>query len=161
SQGAGRVQPYEAAFPEALAYSYDKADADGQGTIVDNVKGTITFGKLQQVAEADVEVSKTVKVKDVAGAGGNYTVTVQTTKAFGDAAVTVDKSNFTLNGEEELTVTLTAPQAEAEAGDELLGYVHITGPEAELSLPFAASFGPDSSTAIEYMDISGTDLSFN
>ncbi|SEJ63587.1 Peptidase inhibitor I9 [Bhargavaea ginsengi] len=161
SQGAGRVQPYEAAFPEALAYSYDKADADGQGTIVDNIKGTITFGKLQQVAEADVEVSKTVKVKDVAGAGGNYTVTVQTTKAFGDAAVTVDKSNFTLNGEEELTVTLTAPQAEAEAGDELLGYVHITGPEAELSLPFAASFGPDSATAIEYMDISGTDLSFN
>lgn len=161
SQGAGRVQPYEAAFPEALAYSYDTADADGKGNIVDNVKGTITFGKLQQVAEGDVEVSKTVKVKDVAGAGGDYTVTVQTTKAFGDAKVTVDKSDFTLDGEEELTVTLIAPQAEAEAGDELLGYVRITGPEAELSLPFAAQFGPESATAIEFMDISGTDLSFN
>ncbi|MET3575425.1 S8 family serine peptidase [Bhargavaea ullalensis] len=161
SQGAGRVQPYEAAFPEALAYSYDQTDADGKGTIVDNVKGTVTFGTLTEVKDRDVTVKKTVKVKDVKGNGGDYSVDVRTTKAFGQAAVSVDKSSFKLNGEQELTVTLTAPKAATKAGDELLGYIVISGPGTELSLPFAASFAPTPPTAIESMNITKTDLSFN
>lgn len=161
SQGAGRVQPYEAAFPEVLAYSHDKTVADDEGTIVDNVKGTVTFGNLPQVAEEDITVTKTISVKDMAGSGGDYSVSVQTTKAFGQAAVTVDKPDFTLSGEEILTVTLTAPKTATQAGDELLGYIRITGPGEELSLPFAASFGPEASAEIEYMQITNTDLSFH
>ena len=69
-------------------------------------------------------------------------VSVDVTKGFGDATVTVDKSSFTLDGEEVITVTLTASQnANTKPGDEILGYIHINGGDSELSLPFAADFG--------------------
>ncbi|WP_342600196.1 S8 family serine peptidase [Psychrobacillus sp. FSL H8-0483] len=125
AQGAGRVDAYAAAHPAALAYAIDEAVLDADGEIVENLKGTVTFGP--QSLEEDITVTKEILVKDIKGIGGDYNVTVDVTKEFGNATVTVDKPSFTLDGEELLKVTLTASKSEAtEAGDEILGYIHIT-----------------------------------
>jgi glucan-binding YG repeat protein len=159
AQGPGRVQPYKAAFPGVLAYALDKDSFDNKE--IEHEKGTITFGKLPQVKDGNVSVTRQIRVKDLAGKGGDYSVRVQTTKAFADAKVTVDKPMFTLNGSQMLEVTLTASKADPKPGDELLGYIYITSGENEISLPFAADFNGEPPTAIEYMNLSETDLSFN
>lgn len=123
SQGPGRVQPYEAAFPKVLAYALDTVKSDGEE--VENNKGTVTFGKLDLV-EQDVTVTKQIAVRDLQDVSGDFTVEVVVTKQFGDATVTVDEPTFTLNGEKIINVTLTASQVEStETGDELLGYIYI------------------------------------
>lgn len=161
AQGPGRVQPYEAAFPNALAYALDTVVSDGEE--VDNTKGTVTFGHLPQVSEEDVSVTKQIHVKKLSGNASDYEVSVEVTKAFGDAKVTVDQSTFTLNGEQLLNVTLDAPKSEAPAGSELLGYIHITDGETNLSLPFAADFSPvaEAKSGIENFELSGYDVSFH
>ncbi|MEK4627801.1 S8 family serine peptidase [Solibacillus sp. FSL R7-0682] len=132
-QGAGRVDAYAAAHPSALAYAIDEALLDSSGAIVENLKGTVTFG-TQSLKTGPISVTKQILVKDLKGIGGTYNVSVDVTKGFGDAAITVDKPTFTLNGEELLTVTLTASQnTAAKLGDELLGYIHITAVEEDLS----------------------------
>ena len=131
SQGAGRVDAYAAAFPSALAYAIDQAVLDSTGTIVENLKGTVTFGP-QSLKEGNISVTKQILVKDIKGIGGNYNVSVDVTKSFGDATITVDKPSFTLNGEELLTVTLTASKNTAtKFGDEMLGYIYITSTEED------------------------------
>ncbi|WP_408056625.1 S8 family serine peptidase [Ureibacillus manganicus] len=160
AQGAGRVNAYAAAHPSVLAYALDTAVLDNSGVIVDNLKGTVTFGP-QSLKEGNVSISKQVLVKDVAELGGNYTVTVNTTKTFGDAKVTVDNPSFTLEGEQLLNVTLTASQADAPTGSEILGYIHIIGEGSEISLPFAADFSGVAPTEIQNMAITETDLSFD
>ena len=159
SQGAGRVDAYAAAHPSALAYAIDSADPNGSGELVENLKGTVTFGP--QSLEADLLVTKQILVKDLKGNGGDYEVTVDVTKSFGDAQVTVDQPSFTLDSEQELNITLTASAAEAPVGSELLGYIHITGGETEISLPFAADFGGAGVIEVKDMSISETDLSFD
>ncbi|WP_342542151.1 S8 family serine peptidase [Paenisporosarcina sp. FSL H8-0542] len=160
AQGAGRVDAYAAAHPGALAYALDKATLNGSGQIVDNLKGTVTFGP--QSLKENLSVTKQIRVKDMAGDGGDYAVSVDVTKSFGDAKLTVDKTAFTLNGEQLLNVTLTASKAEAPKGSELLGYIHIKGGKTEISLPFAADFsGAVASAEIQDMNITETDLSFN
>ncbi|MFD1031878.1 S8 family serine peptidase [Metaplanococcus flavidus] len=160
AQGAGRVNAYAAVHPQALAYAKDEAIVDEAGTVADNIKGTVTFGP-QDISESDVSVNKKVLVKDVAGNGGNYDVTVEVTKGFTGANVSVDQDSFDLNGEQLLNVNLTAEQnAETKPGDEILGYIHITNGDYEISLPFAADFGGAAAT-IENMSITETDLSFD
>ncbi|MFJ7825437.1 S8 family serine peptidase [Psychrobacillus sp. NPDC096623] len=160
SQGAGRVDAYAAAHPTALAYALDKAVLDGSGKIVDNLKGTVTFGP--QPLTENRSVTKQILVKDLKGAGGSYQVTVETTKTFGNAKVTVDKPTFTLNGEQLLNVTLTASKATAPKGSEILGYIRINGGGSEISLPFAADLSSAVvATEIKDMKITETDLSFN
>ncbi|MEG0471951.1 MAG: S8 family serine peptidase, partial [Solibacillus sp.] len=159
AQGAGRVDAYAAAHPSVLAYALDKAVLDGSGSIVDNLKGTVTFGT--QSLSDNVAVTKQILVKDMKGNGGNYEVTVDVNKSFGDAEVTVDQPTFTLSGEQLLNVTLTASKATAPKGSEILGYIHINGGDASVSLPFAADFSEVPSAAIKDMAISETDLSFN
>lgn len=157
AQGAGRVDAYKAAHADVLAYAIDTANNDG--TEVENLKGTVTFGP--QSLDKDLSVTKKINVKDLKSAGGDYTVSVDVTKGFGDAKLTVDKPEFTLNGEQELNVTLTASKATTKAGDEILGYIHIKGSGKDLSLPFAADFGGASAVAVKDMEITKTDLSFN
>ncbi|ATP39013.1 hypothetical protein CSE16_02675 [Solibacillus sp. R5-41] len=159
AQGAGRVDAYAAAHPDVLAYALDKAVLDGSGSIVDNLKGTVTFGP-QKLSE-NISVTKQILVKDKKGSGGNYNVTVDVTKSFGDAQVTVDKPTFTLAGEQLLNVTLTASKATAPKGSEILGYIHINGGDSAISLPFAADFSEAASAEITNMAITETDLSFN
>ncbi|WP_082355369.1 S8 family serine peptidase [Bacillus sp. FJAT-22090] len=160
AQGAGRVNAYAAARPNVLAYALDTAVLDGTGAIVENKKGTVTFGP-QSLKENNISVTKQILVKDIKGQGGNYNVTVDTTKTFGDAKLTIDKPTFTLAGEQLLNVTLTASKATAPNGSEILGYIHINGGGSEISLPFAADFGGVAATEIRNMAITGTDLSFN
>ncbi|WP_438315215.1 S8 family serine peptidase [Sporosarcina sp. FA9] len=160
AQGPGRVQPFEAAFPKALAYAEDTVVSDGK--TVANVKGTVTFGILNKVKDEAVSVTKQVRVKNLSGGSGDYTATVQVTKAFANAKVTIDKPSFTLNGEQLLNITLTAPKTAIKAGDELLGYIHITSGDTNLSLPFAADFSPVVEIApITKYELTETDLSFN
>ncbi|QUW24031.1 S8 family serine peptidase [Sporosarcina sp. Marseille-Q4063] len=160
AQGAGRVNAYAAAHANVLAYAVDEALPDADSQKIENLKGTVTFGP--QSLEEDLTVTKEILVKDLKNVGGNYDVSVDVTKGFADAAVTVDKSTFTLEGEEVITVTLTASQNEnTKPGDEILGYIHINGGDSELSLPFAADFGGVAAATIENMSISETDLSFD
>ncbi|WP_316044285.1 S8 family serine peptidase [Saccharococcus sp. Marseille-Q5394] len=157
AQGAGRVQAYQAAHPEILAYALDTANNDG--TEVENKKGTVTFGP--QKLDKNISVTKQILVKNENGNGGTYNASVQVTKGFGDATVTIDKPTFTLSGEQLLNVTLTASAASTKTGDEILGYINIEGGSTTASLPFAADFGGAPATAIKDMRISETDLSFN
>ncbi|QFG01089.1 hypothetical protein PB01_03750 [Psychrobacillus glaciei] len=159
AQGAGRVDAYAAAHPSVLAYATDKAVLDSKGTVVDNIKGTVTFGP--QPLSANISVTKQVLVKDLKGNGGNYNVTVDVTKTFGDAKVTVDKPTFTLAGEQLLNVKLTGSKATAPKGSEILGYIRINGGGSEISLPFAADLTTVVPIAIKDMKITETDLSFN
>ncbi|WP_370355256.1 S8 family serine peptidase [Lysinibacillus sp. S2017] len=132
-QGAGRVDAYAAAHPSALAYAIDEAVLDSSGTVVENLKGTVTFGP-QSLKEGNISITKQILVKDMKGIGGRYNVSVDVTKGFADATVTVDKPTFTLNGEELLTVTLTASQNTATTlGDEMFGYIYITAMEENLT----------------------------
>ncbi|MFJ7970273.1 S8 family serine peptidase [Psychrobacillus sp. NPDC096389] len=159
AQGAGRVNAYAAAHPSILAYAIDTAVLDNSGSIVENLKGTVTFGP--QSLKENISVTKQILVKDSKGTGGNYQVTVDTIKTFGDAKVTVDQPSFTLAGEQLLNVTLTASKASAPNGSEILGYIHINGGDSEISLPFAADFSGVVATEIRDMHISETDLSFD
>ncbi|CEG22006.1 Minor extracellular protease vpr precursor [Planococcus massiliensis] len=163
AQGAGRVDPYEALHPDILAYAEDEAILDETGKRVPNVKGTITFGSLNP-GTGPISITKEIRVKDMDGGGGKYTVSVDTLKTFADAKVTVDKSSFTLNGEQRIKVTLTASQnANFQLGDEALGYIRIkpeSGNSKEISLPFAADFG-GAPTEVKNFKMTETDLSFN
>ena len=160
AQGPGRVQPYEAAFPKALAYSLDTVVSDG--VQVENTKGTVTFGHHPEVVDGDVSVTKQISVENLSENASDYNVTVEVTKAFGNATVSVDKPTFTLNGEQLLNVTLNASQSEAPAGSELLGYIHITDGETNLSLPFAVDFSAEAGyEPISNYGLTETDLSFN
>ncbi|MFF2753541.1 S8 family serine peptidase [Psychrobacillus sp. NPDC058041] len=159
AQGAGRVDAYAAARPNVLAYALDKAVLDSKGTIVDNLKGTVTFGP--QPVTQNISVTKQILVKDLKGSGGDYNVTVDTTKTFGNAKVTVDKPTFTLSGQQMLNVTLTASKATAPKGSEILGYIRINGGGSEISLPFAADLTTVVPIEITNMKITETDLSFN
>ncbi|WP_186667821.1 S8 family serine peptidase [Sporosarcina sp. BP05] len=161
AQGPGRVQPFEAAYPTILAYALDKTTFSGKE--VDNEKGSVTFGRLGQVRDGAVTVKKQIRVEDFAKKGGDYTVRIETTKGFGDAKVTVDKSAFTLNGTEMLELTLSISKTTTiKAGDEILGYVYISGNGTEVSLPFAADFSPlVLPTGVHYVELSDHDVSFN
>ncbi len=160
AQGPGRVQPYEAAFPKVLAYAIDKVVSDGKE--VRNDKGTVTFGHLDKIKDSAVSVTKQIRVKNISGAVSDFNATVQMTKSFADAKVTIDKPSFKLNGEQLLNVTLTASKTNAPAGSELLGYIHISNGETDLSLPFAADFSPKAQVApITNYKLTETDLSFN
>lgn len=163
AQGAGRVDPYEALHPDILAYAEDEAILDETGRRVPNVKGTVTFGSLNP-GTGPISITKEIRVKDMDGGGGKYTVSVDTLKTFADAKVTVDKPSFTLSGEELIKVTLTASQnANFQLGDEALGYIRIkpeSGNSKEISLPFAADFG-GAPTEVKNFKMTETDLSFN
>ncbi|MDN4605947.1 S8 family serine peptidase [Sporosarcina sp. F6_3S_P_2] len=160
SQGAGRVNAYAAAHPGILAYAIDEAILDESNKIVKNLKGTVTFGPQSLVK--DLKVTKQILVKDMKGIGGDYDVTVNVTKSFGDAKITVDQPKFSLNSQQNLNVTLTASaNSKAKVGDELLGYIHIKGGDVEVSLPFAADFSGEIPVELKDMSITETDLSFN
>lgn len=160
SQGAGRVNAYAAAHPQILAYAIDEAILDESNMVVENLKGTVTFG-AQSLAK-DLKVTKQILVKDMKGIGGDYEVSVNVTKSFGDAKITIDKPNFMLNNQQLLNVTLTASaNSKAKVGDELLGYIHIKGRDVDISLPFAADFSGEIPVELKDMSISETDLSFN
>ncbi len=161
-QGSGRVQPYAAVHPSILAYTVENIDKNGEGEIVENKKGAVTFGAVS-LHEA-VSITKPIIVTDIKGHGGMYDVAVHVTQPFEGATVTVDQPSFTLNGECVLHVTLTADEHQhPKYRDEMLGYIHITSQDTsvEVSLPFAADFsdGATVTPAIEEFTIPKKDIS--
>lgn len=162
-QGAGRVRPYAAVHPTILAYAIEEIDASGKGELVENRKGTVTFGPV--TLTEDIAITKPIIVKDIKRDGGIYDVTVHITQPFDTAKIIVDQPSFTLNGECLLHVTLTASKNEnTNYRDEILGYIHITNRDqsSEVSLPFAADFsnGATVTPAIEELSITKKDVSF-
>lgn len=137
-QGAGRVQPFEAVTAEALAYVLDTTEIDGETR--DHKKGTIPFGFVSP----DTTVEKTIELRNLTNQASTYEVTVKNIKTPTgvEASVSVDQSSVSLgaNGKATLKVTLTAGAGQANDGDELQGYIHISNGSTELSLPFAAVF---------------------
>lgn len=163
AQGAGRVNPYNAAHPDILAYAQDEAILDDSGKMVPNIKGTLTFGSFS-LDSGNVSATKEIRIKDIDGGGGKYSVSVEILKTFADAKITVDKPTFTLEGEQHLKVTLTISQnANYQMGDEAQGYIRIkpdSGNFPEISLPFAADFS-GAPTEVKNFKITETDFSFN
>ncbi|WKA57829.1 S8 family serine peptidase [Planococcus shenhongbingii] len=161
AQGSGRVQAYNAVHPAALAYVQDKAVQNQSGTLVDNIKGSVTFG-AQPIKQKDISVSKKILVKDITGKGGNYKVTVDVKKTAGNAKLTVDKPTFTLAGEQLLNVTLIASKnANAAVDDEIIGYIRISNGTTTIALPFAADLSGNLLVELQSLQISERDLSFN
>ncbi|PSL40683.1 peptidase inhibitor I9 [Planomicrobium soli] len=161
AQGAGRVQAYAAAHPAVLAYAQDKAVQNETGVLVDNPKGTITFGE-HSLKEKNLFISKKILVKDITGAGGEYKATIEMIKTYADAKVTVDKPTFTLTEQEELTIQLAASKMEeADPEAEVLGYIHLAKGNTVISLPFAAGLGKLEERDVEQVVISQPDLSPN
>ncbi|WP_075618341.1 S8 family serine peptidase [Paenisporosarcina indica] len=162
AQGPGRVQPVAAAFTEALAYSVDTTVSNGKTE--QNLKGTVTFGKLGNLKDAPASVTKNILVKNLTGNPSDYNVSVEVTKkatgTLAAANVTVDQTSFTLTDEKTLKVTLNAPQGTNTNGNEILGYIHITNGKTNLSLPFAADFSPALITGIKAFSIDSLDLSY-
>ncbi|MGN7296499.1 S8 family serine peptidase [Ferdinandcohnia sp. SAFN-114] len=152
AQGAGRVQPLEAINAEALAYALDTTEFEGQTH--NHKKGTVTFGKVVPNPEKETVITKEIEVKDLVSKTKNFDVSVEVTKAatgaLEDAEVTVNKSSFTLNGKETLTVALTVPAGEDSPGNELLGYIHIVSEGTKLALPFAVAFSDEGPSGLEY-----------
>jgi subtilisin family serine protease len=146
SQGPGRVQPYEAATTEALAYAMDKVTFSNK--TYDNIKGTITFGNV--ATGNATTITKDILVKNLTGNASDYTASVQVTKAATGAlagtTVTVDQPSFTLAGSDSKTlkVSLNVPTGAGTTGNEILGYVKLTNGKTNLILPFAANFAPPS-----------------
>lgn len=163
-QGAGRVQPYSAVHPNILAYVTEEVDINGEGDIVQNKKGSVTFGAV--TLNEDVSITKQIIVKDIKNDGGIYGVKVHITQPFDNAKITVDQPSFTLNGECQLLVTLTVPKNEIpKYRDEISGYIYIIKRNLSVgvSLPFAADFsnGTTVTPAIEQFNITRKDISFN
>lgn len=162
-QGAGRVQPYAAVHSTILAYAVEDVDINGEGKVVQNNKGSVTFGAVS--LNEIVSITQPIIVKDIKGDGGIYEVKVHVTQPFKDAKITVDQPSFMLNGECLLHVTLTASKNEKpKYRDEMLGYIHISNRDqsVEVSLPFAADFsdGAIVTPAIEEFSITKKDISF-
>ncbi|WP_453993423.1 S8 family serine peptidase [Bacillus nitroreducens] len=163
AQGAGRVQPLEAIQAEALAYVSDTTDHADEPAA--HEKGTVTFGKVVPNAEEETVLTKQIDVRDLVGKSNTFDVSIEVTKAatgaLSDAKVTVDKSSFTLNGSETLTVTLTVPAGEESPGNELLGYIHIVSEGTKLALPFAAAFSDAGPSGLEYFQLTDYAISPN
>lgn len=157
-QGAGLVQPVAAVDAEAYAYVLDTANSDGKE--VENVKGTVTFGYIEPKPDETITITKDIELKNMSGESSEYDVSVDVTKAatgaFDDAKVTVDKESVSVGDSEKITVSLEVPAGEAEDGNELLGYIHISNNSTDLSLPFAASFSGEyvPPTGIDYFTLS-------
>ena len=158
AQGPGLVQPLKAANAGALAYALDTTVSGSEE--VEHEKGTVTFGRVEANPEKQQTISKQIVVRSMNGQSDNFDVNVDVIKAgtgdMADASVSVDKSSFTLNGTETLDVTLAIPAGEGAPGNELLGYIQITGGKTEMLLPFAAEFSGASTedpSGLEYFEL--------
>lgn len=143
-QGAGRIQALQTVQATALAKVMNETTYIDNGIQVtrENVTGSINFGHFNKQDQA--EVTKQIVVQALTDNDQDYTVDIKTTRSVPGVEVTVDKSEFTLNGEEQLLVTLTVP-ADLGMDDiaELQGYIYITSGAESYSIPFVAHFNKD------------------
>ncbi|WP_413378184.1 S8 family serine peptidase [Alkalihalobacillus sp. 1P02AB] len=156
SQGPGLIQPVKAATTNVLAYSLGTTEF--QEETYDNIKGTVTFGKVEPDSENERTITREINVKNLVDTQSEFDVVVEVTKnGTGDMAganVTVDANSFTLTDEHLLTVTLNVPSGEGAAGNEILGYIHLQSDTSQLLLPFAAEFSTEQGpTGVAYYEL--------
>ncbi|WP_440112088.1 S8 family serine peptidase [Paenibacillus sp. QZ-Y1] len=138
-QGAGRIQAVNTIDPSALVKVMDVTQYTESGSVVEkeNITGSINYGNFLSTDEKTV--TKTIKVEALNGSGGDYTVNVNPTRTVAGVSVAVDKSSFTLNGEEELAVTITVPRG-VTALTEAQGYIELSNGTNTFTVPYVAHF---------------------
>lgn len=138
-QGAGRVQALNTIQAEALVKVLDKTSYQENGTSKeqDNITGSINFGNF--TGKAAKTVQKKIKVESIGNAGGTFNVQINNTQVTPGVSVSTDKSTFTLNGQEEVTVTLQVPEG-IEGVSEQQGYITFTNGTHTYSVPYVAYF---------------------
>ncbi|MCM3175198.1 S8 family serine peptidase [Paenibacillus sp. MER 99-2] len=138
-QGAGRIQAVNTIDPVALVKVLDVTQYTESGSLVEkeNITGSINYGNFLRTDEKTV--TKTIKVEALNGSGGDYTVNVNPTRTVPGVSVAVDKTSFTLNGEEELAVTITVPQG-VTAVTEAQGYIELSNGTNTFTVPYVAHF---------------------
>lgn len=138
-QGAGRIQATETIDPETFVKVMDVTKYTENGVAVEkeNITGSVNFGNFLSTDEKTV--SKTLKVQSLKGTGGEYSVSVNPTRTINGVSVSVDKASFELNGEEEVTVTITVPKGVTTVG-EAQGYLQFSHGAKTYSLPYVAHF---------------------
>ncbi|MGB3261050.1 S8 family serine peptidase [Paenisporosarcina sp.] len=161
-QGSGLVNAYRAAFPEALAYVKDALYASEK--TIENPKGSLSFGEIYQQVYQTTSVSKQLVIKDLKGKADNYTVSVDINNTVSDpessAEITVDKSSFTLDGEQILNVTVSVSPGSTLNYRQLLGYINITNGTTNISVPFIAQIRVKPRLVTSY-SLDGLNVSFN
>lgn len=154
-QGAGRIQAVKSIDPAAFVKVMDVTQYTESGSVVEkeNITGSINYGNFLST-EAKT-VTKTIKVQALNGNGGDYTVNVNPTRTVPGVTVAVDKTSFTLNGEEELAVTVTVPRG-VTALTEAQGHIEITNGTNTFTVPYVAHFNVTSS-GVKYIEtVKGT-----
>ncbi|WP_100540867.1 S8 family serine peptidase [Paenibacillus sp. GM2FR] len=138
-QGAGRVQALHTIQAEALVKVLDKTSyqENGSANHKENITGSINFGNF--TGKAAKTVQKKIKVESIGNAGGTFNVQINNTQVTPGVSVETDKSTFTLNGQEELTVTLQVPEG-IEGVSEQQGYITFTNGTHTYSVPYVAYF---------------------
>lgn len=138
-QGAGRVQALQTIQAEALVKVLDKTSYQEYGSAnqKDNITGSINFGNFTGPSANTVQ--KKIKVERIGSTGGTFNVAINDTKSTPGVQVTVDKTSFTLQDQEELTVTLHVPEG-IKGISEQQGYITISNGNQSYSVPYAAYF---------------------
>ncbi|WP_458463533.1 S8 family serine peptidase [Paenibacillus sp.] len=155
-QGAGRIQAVNTIDPAALVKVVDVTQYTESGSVVEkeNITGSINYGNFLNTDEKTI--TKTIKVEALNGSGGDYNVNVIPTRNVAGVSVAVDKSSFTLNGEEELAVTITVPQG-VTAVTEAQGYIELSNGTHTFTVPYVAHFNVTLS-GVKYIEtVKGTE----
>ncbi|WP_275440347.1 S8 family serine peptidase [Paenibacillus sp. ACRRY] len=149
-QGAGRIQATETIDPETFVKVMDvtKYTENGEAVEKENVTGSVNFGNFLSTDEKTV--SRTLKVQSLKGTGGEYSVSVNPTRTINGVSVSVDKTSFELNGEEEVAVTITVPKGVTTVG-EAQGYIEFSHGAKTYSLPYVAHFNVTES-GVKYIE---------
>ncbi|NUU74504.1 S8 family serine peptidase [Paenibacillus xylanilyticus] len=149
-QGAGRIQALETIDPETFVKVMDvtKYTESGEAVEKENITGSVNFGNFLSTDEKTV--SKTLKVQSLKGVGGEYSVTVNPTRSVNGVSVSMDKTSFALNGEEEVQVTITVPKGVTTVG-EAQGYLQFSHEAKTYSVPYVAHFNLTES-GIKYIE---------
>lgn len=155
-QGAGRIQAVNTIDPAAFVKVLDVTQYTESGSVVEkeNITGSINYGNFLSTDEKTI--TKTIKVEALNGSGGDYTVNVNPTRNVAGVSVAVDKSSFTLNGEEELAVTITVPRG-VTATTEAQGYIEFSNGTNTFTVPYVAHFNVTLS-GVKYIEtVKGTE----
>lgn len=132
SQGAGLVQPLEAATATSLFKVAHETEVNGVKQT--HTRGTIAFGNQVPTSKAQV-ITKTIDVQKLSS-DDNYAIEVETTRpSKSGATVTTDVKSIQSG---KVAVNLNIPAGTPVQGDEIQGYIHFKG-NRSYALPFASN----------------------
>ncbi|WP_277601870.1 S8 family serine peptidase [Macrococcus armenti] len=154
SQGAGLVQPLEAATATSLFKVEHETVVNGNKQT--HTRGTVAFGNQMPTNEVQ-DIKKTIDVQKLSG-DDNYTIEVETTRpSKSGATVTTDVKSIQSG---KVTVNLNIPAGTPVEGDEIQGYIHFKG-NRSYALPFAANLSEVKKKGFEKFALSSYHMSPN